>query len=205
MGALATNCSVLWSDGSADCLVIDPGDERDRIEEWLTNRGLRPVGVVLTHAHVDHAGAAGGLARKYGAPLYLHPADRGLLANLPLQANLFGLPDPDPIEGFEDLSDGQVLSLGKGCELVVRHTPGHSPGHVCLLHSPSRTAWVGDLVFAGSVGRTDLPGGDEKLLLQSIRNVILALDDDWNLVPGHGPATTVGQERRHNPFLQGLE
>lgn len=182
-------------------LVIDPGADAGRIEDALTKWGTEPEAILLTHAHLDHVTAVGDLVRRYACPVYLHPDDLDLYRAAPHQARMFGLsvsaqPDPD-----RDLAHGQVLEHGP-IRLEVRHAPGHSPGHVVFV-APG-TAFVGDCVFAGSIGRTDLPGGDTQTLLRSIREQILTLPGTTVLHSGHGPATTVDREAASNPFLVGL-
>jgi len=181
--------------------VIDPGDEARRIIESLDDWGVEPAAILLTHAHLDHIAAVSELVDRYACPVYLHPADRDLYRAAPGQAAMFGLrvaaqPVPD-----RELSDGQRLRFGP-IEFEVRHAPGHSPGGVVFAgHS---VAFVGDCVFLGSIGRTDLPGGDTAALLRSIREAILSLPGDTVLHSGHGPATTVAREARSNPFLVGM-
>ena len=201
VGPLAVNCYVLYSRRGGGGLVLDPGDDVEVIQRVLRDLGLDLVGIYLTHAHVDHAGGAAQLSRLTGAPVFLHPGDAELLQVLPMQAQLFGLEKPEVPESVLPLADGDQIRLDDA-SLRVRHTPGHSEGSVCLLDSAGRQAWVGDLVFRNSVGRTDLPGGSTEKLLRSIREAVLTLGDDWILHPGHGPDTTVGEERRNNRFLQ---
>jgi len=182
--------------------VIDPGDDARRIIDALDDWGVEPAAILLTHAHLDHIAAVGELVDRYACPIYLHPADLDLYRAAPGQAAMFGLrigaqPLPD-----HDLADGQRLRFGP-IEFEVLHAPGHSPGGVVLAgHS---VAFVGDCVFFGSIGRTDLPGGDTATLLSSIRERILTLPGDTVLYSGHGPATTVAREAGSNPFLVGLQ
>jgi glyoxylase-like metal-dependent hydrolase (beta-lactamase superfamily II) len=203
VGLLETNCYLIWEDSSGSALILDPGDELSRIVKRARELQLRVSAIALTHAHVDHAGVAGSIAEMFGLPVLLHPADLTLLETIPFQATLYGLPEPDPIHETAPLRDGEHIVLGKQ-RLEVRHTPGHSPGSVCIVSQSARTAWVGDLVFRGSVGRTDIPGGSPQDLSKSLREVILSLPDEFRLCPGHGPETTVGEERCGNPFLRGL-
>ena len=181
--------------------MIDPGDEARRIVDALSDWGTEPTAILLTHAHLDHIAAVGELVDRYGCPVYLHPADLALYRAAPGQAVMFGLrmgaqPDPD-----RELTDGQRLRFGP-IEFEVRHAPGHSPGGVVFAgHS---VAFVGDCVFLGSIGRTDLPGGETATLLRTIRETILSLPGDTVLHTGHGPATTVEREARSNPFLVGM-
>lgn len=181
-------------------LIIDPGDEAERISEVLEAWGAEPDAILLTHAHLDHITAVGELVGRFDCPVYLHPADLDLYRAAPAQAAMFGLRvSPQPVPDRE-LADGQELRFGS-IELTVRHAPGHSPGGVVFIGHSS--AFVGDCVFAGSIGRTDLPGGDTRTLLASIREQILSLPGDTVLYSGHGPATTVAREAASNPFLIG--
>lgn len=198
VGAFQSNCHLVRAPGSASVLVIDPGADGDRIASRLDAAGWRPEAVLLTHAHLDHIGAVGFLVDRYGVPVWLHPGDLPLYEAAPDQAAAFGLrmdPPPLPDRNFEDGSTLEMASL----RLEVRHAPGHSPGGVVLV-GPG-VAFVGDCVFAGSIGRTDLPGGDTATLLRSIRTRILTLPPETVLHTGHGPPTTVGREAASNPFL----
>lgn len=200
LGPLQSNCYVLRARGSGGAAVVDPGAEPERIRSVLASWDVELQAILLTHAHLDHVGAVGPLSSETGAPIHLHPADRELYDAAPRQAEAFGLSmDPLPAPN-RALEPGHRLEVA-GTELEVRHTPGHSPGGVTFVH-PGH-AFVGDCVFAGSVGRVDLPGGDAETLLASIRSEILSLDDETVLWPGHGPRTTVGREASSNPFLTG--
>ena len=199
-GAFSQNCYLVHPAGSREAAVVDPGEESDRVLREARSRGLDIRAIWLTHAHVDHIMGVAAVREATGAPVYLHPADRPLYDNLPAQALWFGLRLPAPPPPDHDLAHGDRLRLGD-VELEVRHVPGHSPGHVVLV-GPG-CALVGDVVFAGSIGRTDLPGGDLDALLGGIHREVLTLPDETVLYPGHGPVTTVGQERRANPFLGG--
>lgn len=200
LGPLQSNCYVLRAPGAERAAVVDPGAEPERIRSVLAAWDAALEAILLTHAHLDHVGAVAALKQASDAGVFLHPADRELYDAAPRQAESFGLsmdrlPAPD-----RALEAGQRLEVG-GATLEVRHTPGHSPGGVTFVH-PGH-AFVGDCVFAGSVGRVDLPGGDAETLLASIRSEILSLDDETVLWPGHGPRTTVGREASSNPFLTG--
>lgn len=185
---------------SGETVVIDPGNGVERIVDQLRRDGVTPAGILLTHAHLDHIEGVAALKRSTDAPIWLHPADRPLYEAAGQQAAMFGLrveqlPAPD-----REWAHGDVYRLGD-CELEVRHAPGHAPGHVLLCSAAAGLAFVGDVVFAGSIGRTDLPGGDYETLMESIRTQVLSLPDETTLYPGHGPATTVGHERVANPFI----
>lgn len=183
-----------------EAVVIDPGNRADRIVAQLERDGVTLTGILLTHAHVDHIEGVAVLKRATGAPIWLHAADRPLYDAAAGQAAMFGmrvatLPVPD-----RAWAHGDRYRFG-GCELEVRHVPGHAPGHVILYSAAASVAFVGDVVFAGSIGRTDLPGGDYETLMRSIREQVLTLPEETTLYPGHGPPTTVAHERVGNPFL----
>lgn len=196
----AENAYLCWPAASAAALAVDPGGAADAMADLLGQLGLRLDAILLTHAHLDHIEGVGRLVGRTGAPVYLHPADRPLYDHVGEQARQFGLSmEQQPVPDLE-LADGQRLSLA-GLDLEVRHVPGHSPGHV-LFHVPGQgLAFVGDVVFQGSIGRTDLPGGNYQQLLRSIRERVLTLPPETVLYPGHGPSTTVGHEGATNPFL----
>ena len=202
-----TNCYIVAPEHGGLAVVVDAPPDPDGVAQLLKVHDLTPVALLLTHAHVDHLGGAGSLTRSYEVSAYLHPDD-GWLAESPeaqLRA-LFGMVPPGdyaPPRRFVDLRDGDLLELA-GMSLQVLHTPGHTPGHCCFLMSSEGILFSGDQLFAGSVGRTDLPGGDWDTLIASMEKQVLVLDDAIEVLPGHGPATTIGRERRANPFLQGL-
>ncbi len=200
MGSFQSNAYLAICEETRTCAVVDPGDEGQRLLAAADVEGASVELILLTHAHLDHIGAVDVIKIATGAPVYLHPYDAPLYKAAPQQARSFGLemaeqPGPD-----RDFQDGQIIQLGNE-SLEVRHTPGHSPGHICLVGEGF--ALVGDCVFAGSIGRTDLPGGDSGALLSSIQEKLLTLPGQTVLYPGHGPATTVERERTSNPFLTG--
>ena len=201
-GQFVENCYLVGDRASGDAVIIDPGEESARILGELERRGWRLSAIWLTHAHVDHVMGVAEVHRATGAPIFLHPADRPLYDNFPRQGQWLGLhlePLPDP---HHPLAHGDQLVVGSG-SFEVRHTPGHSPGSVSLV-APG-VVFSGDALFAGSIGRTDLPGGDTDTLMASIARELLSLPDSTRVLSGHGPETTIGIERRSNPFLTGLD
>jgi len=208
-GSFATNCYVVAPGPGEECIIIDPGqDAEPGVTELLAEYRLRPVAVLATHGHVDHIWSVAPVCGDQGIPAYIHPADRALLSDpakgFPPQVGqqLFrGLTFTEP-DDVVALADGMTLRLA-GVELVVDHAPGHTPGSVTF-RGPEHVLFSGDLLFAGSIGRTDLPGGDYPTILDSLSRVCLVLPDDTRVLPGHGPQTTIGAERATNPFLAGL-
>lgn len=201
LGPLQTNSYLIADPDTGEAAVIDPAWDGGRIAQEASRRGWHILSIWLTHAHFDHLGGSAELAdaTEPPPPVALHPADYPLWRNQG-GAPLFGFRiDPGP-EPTIDLTHGQLLHLGNNL-LEVRHTPGHTPGHVVFYSSTSSVVFCGDLIFQGSIGRTDLPGGDYEGLIQSIRTQILPLPDETRLLSGHGPETTVGVERIYNPFL----
>ncbi len=203
VGPLACNCSIVAADGARDAFVIDPGDRTDFILQWLAQRELRLGGILITHAHIDHIGGAAGLRQATGAPVYLNPRDQFLNEGLEWQAQWLGVPTPESAPVDEALRENQALTLG-GLRFEILETPGHTPGSVCLYLASAARLFAGDTLFAGSIGRTDLPGGDGAAILRSIRDKLLPLPDATIVIPGHGPETTIGRERGRNPFLRDL-
>jgi hydroxyacylglutathione hydrolase len=201
------NGYLVGCETTREAVVIDPGDEVDQLLDIVSRQALRVTHILLTHAHVDHVTGVPRARRVLGAPVYLHRDDQLLYDAAPQQAAFFGLHcDPlPPIDNHYDLSE--VLSFG-AYEVTVHHTPGHCPGGVCLAVGGKGAAkdhlFVGDTLFAGSIGRTDLPGGDHPTLIRSITNVLFAFGDPARVYSGHGPVTTIGQERRTNPFLKSI-
>lgn len=204
------NGFVIAAGGSRDAILIDPGDEVDALLGAIAREGLTVSAILLTHAHLDHITGVERAKAVLGAPVWLHRDDLFLYDDIVAQARMFGLaasPQP-PVDRFYDLSSPATATLTFGTSVVdVRHTPGHCPGGVCLAigdaDSDVRMLFVGDTLFAGSIGRTDLPGGDYDTLIHSIRSVLFTYPDETVVYSGHGPATTIGEERRTNPFLVG--
>lgn len=199
-GPFVENCYLVADEASGEAAIVDPGADAERFLALLDERGWRCTGIWLTHAHIDHVQGVGTVHEATGAPIHLHPLDRPLYDNLPQQAGWFGgHADPAP-EPQVEWADGDEAVVGAH-RFTVRHAPGHTPGHVVLLGHG--VALVGDVLFQGSVGRVDLPGGHGPTLIESIERVLLPLDDATVVHPGHGPRTTIGAERRDNPFLTG--
>lgn len=198
-GVFAENCYLVADPGSREAVVVDPGEEARLFLARLRSEGWKATAIWLTHAHVDHVAGVAEVHRATGAPIHLHPLDRRLYDAAPMQAAAFGLTvEPQPTPHYE-LTDGGQVEVGR-YRFDVMHLPGHSPGHVAFVGHGM--ALVGDVLFAGSIGRTDLPGGNLDELLGSIRNRLFALPGDTVVLPGHGPATTVGEEKRSNPFVK---
>ncbi|HPQ95031.1 MAG: MBL fold metallo-hydrolase [Thiothrix sp.] len=198
----AQNCSIVWCETGRDCAFIDPGGDTEKLMAVVAREGLKPVAVWLTHGHLDHVGGTQVLARHYGIPvLGPHEEDAFWLDALPLQSRQFGFPAHEAFRPDHWLADGDSLQVG-GESFEVILTPGHTPGHVVLFNREAGVVFGGDVLFAGSIGRTDFPRGNHQQLLDSIRNRLWVLGDDVVVVPGHGPNTTIGRERRTNPFLR---
>jgi hydroxyacylglutathione hydrolase len=201
IGPLQTNCYVAVCPETQAAAVIDPAWSGEALFEFTEREGYEVESILLTHAHFDHIAGAAALQRLSGARLLAHPDSGLLLQQAPLHAQAWGFriePAP-PLDG--ELSDGQVIKVGM-LRLQVLYTPGHAPGHVCFYESSAGAIFDGDVLFRGSIGRTDLPGGNYRLLLKSIREKLLGLPDETTVYSGHGPATTIGRERRSNPFLR---
>ncbi len=200
VGPLAENTYVVGHPASGGAVVIDPGDEGEGILRLVESQKMTLERILLTHGHFDHVGGVRFLKERTGAGVCIHPEDADWMRNAPRQAAMFGLAVPEPPPPDVLLAEGDVIRLSDQ-EFRVLHTPGHSPGHVTFL--VGGMAFVGDLIFAGSIGRTDLPGGSHEALLRSVREKIFTLPPETILLPGHGPATTVEQEKRSNPFFNG--
>jgi hydroxyacylglutathione hydrolase len=195
------NCSLVWCEQTMQGTFIDPGGEADRLLAAAEAEGVSIGQVLLTHGHIDHVGAGRELADRLGVPLVgPQREDAFWLKALPEQCQMFGFPPVEPFTPDRWLEGGDVVQFGL-VELAVIHTPGHTPGHVVFHHAPSRTAFVGDVLFKGSIGRSDFPRGDHRDLIASIKERLLPLGDDVSFVPGHGPVSSFGFERRNNPFL----
>ncbi len=199
VGPLENNTYLVWDQATKEAVIVDPGLGSETVKETIISEGLKPAAIINTHGHFDHASNNGFFASAFGCPVLIHEADAPLLNGLAEHAAMFGFsakasPAPD---GF--LTDGQQIKVGDGF-LTVYHTPGHSPGGVCL--AAPGFVLTGDTLFAQSIGRTDLPGGSYEQLVDSIRRKLFSLPDETAALPGHGPATSIGYEKRHNPFVR---
>ncbi|WP_317933342.1 MBL fold metallo-hydrolase [Halioxenophilus sp. WMMB6] len=195
------NCSLVWCDQTLQAAVIDPGGDLDRIHSAIEQAGVTPVAIWLTHGHLDHVGGTPQLASELSLPIIgPHKEDDFWLASVPDQAKMMGFPTVVPFQPTRWLDDGDTLTLGELTFQVI-HCPGHTPGHVVLFEPQSKLAFVGDVLFAGSIGRTDFPRGNYDDLVHSIRGKLWPLGEEVQFVPGHGPMSTFGQEKRSNPFV----
>ncbi len=205
VGPLEANCYLLWDPSDSSAVVVDPGDDAQLIEEEIQNEGLNVLYIINTHGHFDHVGASGHLRKKLGASLAIHPEDVPLLENAAQQGEYFGVETQapnGPIGPDVELSDGMVIEAGS-IKRTVLPTPGHTRGGVCLYIEKEGVVFTGDTLFTGSIGRTDLPGGSFDELMRSIREKLLTLGDTVKVFPGHGPGTTIKEEKLSNPFMTG--
>lgn len=195
------NCSLLWCEETKRAAVVDPGGDVDEILAAIGEAGVTVERILLTHAHIDHAGGTADLAERLQVPIEgPHEGDRFWIAQLPQQSKMFGFPPARLFEPDRWLQQGDTVQVGN-TTLDVYHCPGHTPGHVVFFSAADRLAVVGDVLFQNSIGRTDLPGGNHQQLIRSIRETLFPLGDDVAFIPGHGPMSTFGDERRHNPFV----
>lgn len=212
VGLLQCNCSILGDPETGEAIVIDPGDEVDRILEIIRRHKLKVRAIVSTHTHIDHVGGLAGLHRATGAPVLIHDADMGLYRTLDMQAQWLGIRTPETVQIRDFVKEGDMLRWG-GFVARVLHTPGHTPGSISLVvegeampshgqKKHTRRLIAGDTLFQGGIGRTDLPGGSFPEIMRSIHEKLLVLPDDMVVYPGHGDITTIGDEREHNPFLR---
>jgi hydroxyacylglutathione hydrolase len=202
VGPLQCNCSIVGDEQTREAMVIDPGDDIDNVLAVLQRHGLTLKQIVITHAHIDHIGGAAKLKRITGAPVLLNVNDQALLKMLDVQATWLGMRPPEETTIDASLTTGDKVQTGSLVADVL-HTPGHTEGSICLYFAAENKLIAGDTLFAGSIGRTDLPGGSYKKIIESLHGPVLALPDETIVVPGHGPLTTIGDERETNPFLAG--
>jgi glyoxylase-like metal-dependent hydrolase (beta-lactamase superfamily II) len=203
VGPLQCNCSIVGDEAAHEAMVIDPGDQIDDIMDIVARHGLTVKQIVITHAHIDHVGGAMKLKQRTGAPVMLNQNDQALLKMMDMQAAWIGVRPPGPIAIDHSLKDADRLQVGK-LDASVMHTPGHTEGSICLFFPDEKKLIAGDTLFAGSIGRTDLPGGSYEKIIDSLRLRVLELPDETVVIPGHGPETTIGEERESNPFLVNL-
>ena len=197
------NCSLVWCDQTLQAAVVDPGGDLPRIRAAAQALKLTLTQILLTHAHIDHAGGTGTLAREMQLPIVgPHPGDQFWIDGLAQQAQMFGFAPAEPFTPTCWLKGGDTVTVGHST-LSVLHCPGHTPGHVVFHSAEAARLFVGDVLFAGSIGRTDFPGGDHATLLASIRTQLWPLGDDTVFIPGHGPESTIGREKRSNPYVRG--
>jgi glyoxylase-like metal-dependent hydrolase (beta-lactamase superfamily II) len=201
VGPLQCNCSIIGDETTREAMVIDPGDDIDDIVAILEEHKLQVKQIVITHAHIDHVGGAMKLRARTGAPILLNQNDYALLKMLDVQASWLGMSDPGKVEIEAELAHDQTLTAGNLTANVL-HTPGHTEGSVCLYFPAEKILIAGDTLFARSIGRTDLPGGSFEKIMHSLHERVLSLPDDTAVIPGHGPVTTIGEEREENPFLR---
>jgi hydroxyacylglutathione hydrolase len=203
VGPLTCNCTILGDEVTREAMVVDPGDNIPQILSRLQKHGLTLRQIVVTHAHIDHVGGAAQLRKLTGAPVIMNQQDLGLLGMMQMQAGWLGVPTPEVAPPDASAEDGLTVGLTT-LPAQVLHTPGHTPGSICLLFhfNDQHLLLAGDTLFAGSIGRTDLPGGNGQQILRSLRERLLVLPDATRVLPGHGPETTIGEERQSNPFLQ---
>lgn len=197
------NCSLLWCDQTMKAAVLDPGGDLDLVLAQVARLGLVLEQIWLTHGHIDHAGGAAELALRFNLPIIgPHQADQFWIDGLAMQGKMFGLAQVQTFKPTRWLNDGDTVTIGQS-SLLVRHCPGHTPGHVVFYSSEAKLAFVGDVLFAGSIGRTDLPQGDHDTLIASITQRLWPMGDETVFIPGHGPESTFGNERRSNPYVRG--
>lgn len=197
------NCSLIWCDETKEAAIVDPGGDLDRIYTAVKEQGAQIKKILLTHAHIDHAGGTADLAEAHQLPIIgPHKGDDYWIKGLPEQSKMFGFAEAKIFEPTQWLNDGESVQVGN-VTLSVLHCPGHTPGHVVFFDPGSKLAIVGDVLFNGSVGRSDFPGGDHAVLMRSIKEKLFTLGDDVEFIPGHGPMSTMGHEKQTNPFVRG--
>jgi len=200
VGPLQCNCSIIGDEATREAMVIDPGDDIEDVLAVIRKHNLQVKQIVITHAHIDHVGGAMKLRAATGAPILLNQNDYALLKMLDVQAAWIGVPTPGKVEIDRSVTTGETVAAGSHTAQIL-HTPGHTEGSICLYFPAEKKLIAGDTLFAGSIGRTDLPGGSMQKILRSLHDTVLALPDETVVVPGHGELTTIGEERQSNPFL----
>jgi hydroxyacylglutathione hydrolase len=200
VGPLQCNCSIIGDETTREAMVIDPGDDIQDVLALIRKHNLQVKQIVVTHAHIDHVGGAMKLRAATGAPILLNQNDYALLKMLDAQAVWVGMLSPGKVDIDRSVTNGETVSAGS-LNASILHTPGHTEGSICLYFPADKKLIAGDTLFAGSIGRTDLPGGSMQKILRSLHHTVLALPDETVVVPGHGPLTTIGEERETNPFL----
>jgi glyoxylase-like metal-dependent hydrolase (beta-lactamase superfamily II) len=202
VGPLRCNCSIVGDEATGEAMVIDPGDDIDEVVALIQQLKLQVKQIVITHAHIDHVGGAMKLRAITGAPILLNQSDYALLKMLDAQAAWLGMAAPGEVAIEASIGEGESLQAGS-LKATVMHTPGHTEGSVCLYFPAEKLLIAGDTLFAGSIGRTDLPGGSFEKIMHSLRDRVMSLPDETVVIPGHGPNTSIGEEREGNPFLVG--
>ena len=202
VGPLQCNCSVIGDELSHEAIVIDPGADISRVLDVLLRHGLKVTQILITHGHIDHVGGAMKLKQETGAPILINKNDAPQLQMLDMQATWIGVAPPGTVTIDASLEDGDTVSTAN-LKATVMHTPGHTEGSTCIYFPAEKKLIAGDTLFAGSIGRTDLPGGNFEKIMHSLHNRVMALPEDVVVIPGHGPATTIGEEKETNPFLAG--
>jgi glyoxylase-like metal-dependent hydrolase (beta-lactamase superfamily II) len=200
VGPLQCNCSIIGDEATHEAMVIDPGDDIDDVQAVIRKHNLQVKQIVITHAHVDHVGGAMKLRAATGAPILLNQNDYALLKMLDAQAAWIGMASPGKVEIDRSIGDGDKVTAGS-IEAQVLETPGHTEGSICLYFAPEKKLIAGDTLFAGSIGRTDLPGGSTEKIMRSVHHLASSLPDNTSVIPGHGPVTTLGEEKETNPYL----
>jgi glyoxylase-like metal-dependent hydrolase (beta-lactamase superfamily II) len=201
VGPLQCNCSIIGDEATREAMVIDPGDDIEDVLALIAKHNLKVRQIVITHAHIDHVGGAMKLRAATGAPILLNQNDYELLKMLDVQATWIGMPSPGKVDIDQSIAQADTVKAGSLVADVI-HTPGHTEGSVCLYFPAEQKLIAGDTLFAGSIGRTDLPGGSFEKILRSLHQKVLELPDETVVVPGHGPLTSIGEERESNPFLK---
>ena len=196
------NCSLVWCDQTSEAVLIDPGGDMELLLAAIESQRLKLTAIWLTHGHLDHIGATAELVKQFEIPVIgPHKDDLFLFQAIPMQVEMFAFPSVEKFIPDQWLDETQILKLGNE-QFSILHTPGHTPGHIVFKYEPQKLLWVGDVLFQGGIGRTDFPRGDYNQLIASIKDKLMSLDDNYQFIPGHGPESSIGNERMNNPFLQ---